>query len=302
MSKKKLGIALGAGGARGWSHIGVLRALEDMDIRPDVVAGSSMGAIVGAAYAGGCLDALEDWVMGLTWRNALSLLDMRFSGGGLIAGAEVVAVLEEIGLTGNLEDLAKPFIAVAADVQTGRETWLQKGSAAQAAQASAALPGVVSPKRINGQLLMDGGVVNPVPVSVVRALGADVVIAVNPNGAMSDPFWEPKEGRFSFAELSKYLPDLPDKFPLGLRKLWDSNGEDKAEPAPSYIELVRATIEIMTDQIRKSRLAEDAPEVLLSMRLPDITVLEFHRGAEAIEEGRRETLSQEAAIRACLES
>ena len=300
MAQKTLGIALGSGGARGWCHIGVLRALQEMDIHPDVIAGSSMGSIVGAAYAGGCLDELERWVLALTWRHALSMVDMRFSGGGLIGGAEVVAMLEEIGLTGNLEDLTKPFIAVAADVQSGKETWLQQGNAALAVQASAAIPGVFSPKRFNGQLLIDGGVVNPVPVSAARALGADVVIAVNPNGAMSGTFWQPKEGRFTVSELSKYLPDLPESFPESLRKLWEGNGAPKAEPVPSYIELIGATIDIMSDQIRRSRLAGDAPQVMLSMQLPEITILEFHRAAEAIEEGRRVTLAQESWIRACL--
>lgn len=279
----------------------MLRALEEMDLKPDVVAGASMGAIVGAAYAGGCLDALESWVRGLTWRQVLSMVDVRLTGGGLVGGAEIVTMLHDIGLTGDLEDFQTPFIAVAAEVQTGRESWLQKGNAALAARASAALPGVFSPTRFDGRLLMDGGVVNPVPVSAVRALGAEVVIAVNPNGANSGTFWQPAEERFSLPSLSDYLPELPEKFPSTLRKLWEGNGASKAEPTPSYIELINATIEIMTDQIRRSRLAGDAPQVLLSVRLPDITVLEFHRAAEAIEEGRRITLAQETWIRSCIE-
>ena len=161
----KLGLALGTGGARGWCHIGVLRALDEMGVRPDVVAGSSMGALVGAAYAGGALDALEDWARALTPRRVWSLIDMRLTGGGLVGGTSIAKMLEEIGLDCRIEDLSLPFIAVAADLSSGQEVWLQEGPLASATRASVAIPGILSPVCIDGRWLIDGGVVNPVPIT-----------------------------------------------------------------------------------------------------------------------------------------
>lgn len=317
MSKPKLGLALGSGGARGWCHIGVLRALQEMGITPDVIAGSSMGALVGAAYAGGCLDALEDWARTQTRRSILGLMDVRLTGGGILGATGVVAMLNTVGLTGSLQDLPIPFTAVAADVQTGHEIWLRQGPAALAVRASVAMPGLISPQRIDGRWLMDGGVVNPVPVSAARALGADVVIAVNPNAAMSGAFWTPIEaesGLPGLSGLSDLVPALPKSIPDALRNLWSggengdrgangngaANGSAADPTAPAYVALVNAAIDIMSDQIRRSRLAGDAPHVLLAARLGDISVLEFHRAAEAIEEGRRITLAQEDWIRTCI--
>lgn len=315
MSKPKLGLALGSGGARGWCHIGVLRALHEMGITPDVIAGSSMGALVGAAYAGGCLDALEVWARAQTRRSILGLMDVRLTGGGILGATGVVAMLNAVGLTGSLQDLPIPFTAVAADVRTGHEIWLRHGPAAQAVRASVAMPGLISPQRIDGRWLMDGGVVNPVPVSAARALGADVVIAVNPNAAISGAFWTPVEytpgltaGLPGLSNLSDLVPALPKSIPDALRNLWSGGeGEDKVKDttpsgpaAPAYVALINAAIDIMSDQIRRSRLAGDAPHVLLAARLGDISVLEFHRAAEAIEEGRRITLAQEDWIRTCI--
>src|SRR6056297_4008211 len=127
----KLGLALGSGGARGWCHIGALLELDEMDLRPDVVAGCSMGALVGAAYTGGCLDALDEWARGLTRQSVMRLLDIRLSGGGLVQGAAITQVLGEIGVPERIEDLERPFLAVATDMESGREVWLQEGSVAE---------------------------------------------------------------------------------------------------------------------------------------------------------------------------
>lgn len=181
MSKPKIGIALGSGGARGWSHIGVLRALEDEGIVPDVVAGCSMGALVGAAYCAGELDFIEEWAVSVSWRTIMSFLDVNLSGGGLIEGAHVERFIKTISEDLQFDDLKKPFVVIATDLQSGREVWLQQGSVLDAVRGSIAIPGVFGPKKLNGKLLLDGGMTNPVPVSACRAMGADIIIAVDPN-------------------------------------------------------------------------------------------------------------------------
>ena len=285
MAKPVIGLALGSGGARGWCHIGVLRELHAMGIEPQLIAGSSMGALVGAAYAAGKLDALEDWARGLTIRTMLPMIDIGIAGAGLVGGAGILTMLRGIGLPESIEDLARPFIAVATDLRHGREIWLRKGPLIPAVRASVSIPGLLKPEYLDGRWLIDGGVVNPVPVSAARALGADSVIAVNPNAAFSAGFYEPATPR----------PDFTSMLPEGLRALWGGT-TDEPEPAapaaPSYVALINATIDIMSDQIRRARLAGDPPQALLSVRLPDITVMEFHRADECIEEGRRVVRAQ----------
>lgn len=278
MAKPVIGLALGSGGARGWCHIGVLRELEAMGIKAEVVAGSSMGALVGAAYAAGRLDALEDWARGLTMRSMLPLIDIGIPGAGLVGGQGILTMLRGLGLPETIEELARPFVAIATDLRHGREIWLRQGPLIPAVRASVSIPGVLKPELLDGRWLIDGGVVNPVPVSAARALGAESVIAVNPNAAVSAGFYDEPEPK----------PDLAALLPEGLRALLGS--EEPGEPAPaspSYMALVNATIDIMSDQIRRSRLAGDPPQVLLGARLPGVTVIEFHRAAECIEEGHR---------------
>lgn len=280
-----LGVALGSGGARGWCHIGVLRALQDQGITPDVVAGCSMGALVGAAWAGDRLEALEDWARGLTETRFLSYVDLRFEKGGLVRGQAFRDVLAEIGLPETIEELRRPFIAVATDMATGREIWLQKGNLAEVVRASVSIPGVLSPYRLNGKWLLDGGLVNPVPTSAARALGADITIAVDPNGKNGD-HWQPQQTGI-WAQLQN--PSLTEQLPQMLRDLIPS----APDPSPNYLDVVSISIDIMTDFIRKSRYAADSPHVLLEADLMhSVTVLELYRAAEAIAEGERLVAAQ----------
>ena len=189
MAGPLIGLALGSGGARGWCHIGVLRGLEELGVRPDVVSGCSMGAVVGAAHASGRLDALEEWALGLTLGRFLKLISVDLAGGGLVDGQVIEDVLAEIGIAGNIEDLPRPFRAVASDMRTGREVWLREGPVGRLVRASAAIPGVFAPVRHDGRWLMDGGMTNPVPVSLARAMGAEIVIAVNPDAHLSGAVW-----------------------------------------------------------------------------------------------------------------
>lgn len=272
-----LGLALGAGGARGWCHIGVLRALEDMGVEPQVVAGCSMGAVVGAAWAGGKLDALEDWARSLTQGKFLKFLDFRLDRGGVIEGKAVTRLIEELELPENIEDLPRPFLAVATDMSTGREIWLRKGNLARAVRASASIPGVFSPTELDGHWLLDGGLINPVPASATRALGATCTIAVHPD-ARHGKMWEPKPVSGLWDKLGAQLPGTIG----GLLP------HTKKEAVPGYTEVVAISIEIMMEFMRKAREASDPPDVLLQADLLNaMGLLELYRADVAIAEGRR---------------
>src|SRR5262245_15932131 len=179
MDKDKIGLALGGGAARGWAHIGVLRALDEFGLKVGIIAGTSIGAVVGGCYAAGKLDELESFVRVLTPRSVLRYLDLDLRGGGLMSGARLRRTLDTELDSVQIEDLTTTFVAVATEFGSGREVWLNKGPLVNAIRASYALPGVFRPIQINGRWLMDGAFVNPVPVAVCRAYGADLVIAVN---------------------------------------------------------------------------------------------------------------------------
>jgi NTE family protein len=181
VTKPKIGIALGSGGARGWCHIGALRELAEEGIEPTIVAGCSMGALVGATYVAGALNALEEFARSLDWRKIAGYLDVQPVSGGLIEGRRIVDLLRAMKQDAPIESYTKAFTAVASDLGTGREIWLQNGSMVDAVRASIAIPGIISPLKLNGRWLLDGGMTNPVPVSACRAMGADIIIAVNPN-------------------------------------------------------------------------------------------------------------------------
>lgn len=178
--KTRIGLALGGGSARGWAHIGVIRALQDAGIEPDIVCGTSIGALVGAAYVGGELDPLEAWVRSLRLQTVVGFLDFSLTG-GLIKGEKLIGFFRNHFVDRDIRELARPFGAVATDLQRGREVWLREGPVTDAVRASIALPGLFTPVQLDGRWLVDGGLVNPVPVSLCRAMGADLVIAVDLN-------------------------------------------------------------------------------------------------------------------------
>lgn len=271
----RIGLVLGSGSARGWAHIGVLRALIEAGIVPDVVCGCSIGALVGAAYANGDLDRLESWVRQLTWQHVLGLMDFSFNGGGLLKGDRLMAFFESHFSDRDITAAPVPFACVATELATGREVWLREGSLAAAVRASCALPGLFTPVLREDRLLVDGGLVDPVPVTLCRALGADVVIAVDVGADVLNS---------AYALRSPAVG--PEQSPSWGRRLLAAMGLGRESEVPPLTNVLATSLHIMQTRISRSRLAGEPAEVLLRPRLGNVALMEFHRAAEAIAEGR----------------
>ncbi|OQW64804.1 MAG: hypothetical protein BVN29_11340 [Nitrospira sp. ST-bin5] len=293
MTRPRIGLALGSGSARGWAHIGVLDALTDAGIEPDIICGSSIGSLVGGAYVAGQFTALREWAEAATWRDVVGLLDVRLTGGGLISGELIVGFLHRLGMTGLIEDYPKPYAAIATNLVTGREVWLQRGPIHDAVRASISIPGILSPVRVNDELLADGGLSNPVPVSVCRALGAEVTIAVNLNGdLLGRRFKAQPDSQAPIAsphDPHEFVSRLLNQLPAGLREEASKIAPrllQKGSSTPGYFNVLANSINIMEDYITRARLAGDPPHVLLVPRLGHIGLMEYNRAKESIAEGR----------------
>ena len=288
MARPRIGIALGSGSARGWSHIGVIEALHKAGIEPDVVGGSSMGSFVGAAYVTNQLARLKDFAEALTWRDIVGLIDVSLAGGGVIGGQRIVALLQKLDITGKIENCHKRFAAIATDLEAGREVWLREGPIEAAVRASIALPGIFSPARNGDRWLVDGGLVNPVPVSVCRALGADIVIAVNLNSEIVEPLEVRSAKRAIYGIPPEFMRQLLDQIPSGIRRQISAIAPDLLQQtprSPGYFDVLANSINIMQDYITRSRLAGEPPHIMVTPRLSHIGLMEFHRASEAIAEG-----------------
>lgn len=292
-TRRRLGLVLGAGAARGWAHIGVLQVLGELGIRPHIVCGTSSGSLVAASYATGRLDALHERVRSMTLTDVMRRLDINLSGGGLLAGRGMLALFREAIEDVAIESVSPTFGAVATDLESGREMWLTSGSIIDSVRASVSLPGLVVPFSIRGRWLVDGALVNPVPVSLCRALGADIIIGVTLNGGLFTP-----AGRMPIpnkidaegeAGHSRWL-----RWPtLGFPASWNPwSGPAPAlpqpsEPArPSYLEVMSKSFFTMQDFVSRVRLAADPVDVLIAPRVGDIGLLDFHRGTDGIRAGR----------------
>ncbi len=278
--KLRLGIALGSGSARGWAHIGVLRALEQAGILPDVVSGTSIGALVGAAYASNALERLEEWVARIDWWEIIRYIDVRLGG---VEGERLMRAFRERVEDAPIETLPKPFGAVATDLQTGREVWFQEGSLLEAVRASIALPGLFSPVRHQGRWLVDGGLVDPLPISLCRALGADRVIAINLNGDIVGKHFSGRPSRL--AAPSPLLARLS----AGLQAMLGNNSrateEAEEDEPPGLFDVMAGSINIMQDRITRARMAGDPPDVVLTPRLAHLGLMDFDQADEAIAAG-----------------
>lgn len=278
----KIALALGGGAARGWSHIGVLRALDEDGIEIGMIAGTSIGALVGGCYLAGKLDELEDFARSLTMRRMVGFLDFVIGGGGLLGGMRLSKRMREHLSDIQIEDLDRPFTAVATEISTGHEVWIHSGSLSTAIHASYALPGIFQPVDCNGRTLVDGALVNPVPVSVCRAHEAPLVIAVNLHYDLY--------GRSAVVKHS------------ASKKPHDPTAQSVPDPNDRTTRLGVANVmveafNIIQDRISRARLAGDPPDLLLMPRLSDIGLSEFHRASEAIDRGYEETKSKLSEIR-----
>jgi NTE family protein len=305
--KPRIGIALGAGAARGWSHIGVLLELAEHGIHPDVVAGTSIGAVVGGCYVADGLEEVEKFARGLTKQTVLGLMDLSFSGVGMLAGARLRKRLEQTIAGRTFADLPKVFGVVATEVGTGHEIWLTRGDVGESIRASYALPGIFEPVQINGRWLFDGALVNPVPVTVCRALGADIVIAVNLIGdlvyqgtVISDPLSiEPTLEILNVADHDN-VKSLTARFLGGmsgnLRRLFGK----REDGAPGIASAMMDAFNIAQGRISRSRLAGDPPDVMINARLAKIGLFDFHRADELIAIGRAATRRMIPEINDCI--
>ena len=303
MTTPRIGLALGSGSARGLSHIGVIRALEEMGIRPDIIAGCSVGAMVGGAHAAGHLAELETWLRGLDRMDVLGFFDLSLTSGGVILGERLTRVFRDFIGDLTLEALSLPFAAVATDLTTGREIWLDKGSLIDAVRASMGLPGLFAPVEKDGLWLVDGGLVNPVPVSICRAKGADIVIAVNLNGRLVAKHLPPHQ-----PQPLRQLPPVPTSEETGLAERFKASlktGFDAVlsrmwrveSDTPGLFDVMASSINIMQDRITRSRMAGDPPDLSLMPRVDHLGLLEVHRAAEAIDAGWACVRRDEEALR-----
>jgi NTE family protein len=286
-SRPSIGIALGGGAARGFAHIGVLQTLLANGIKPDIVTGTSMGAVIGGCYAAGQIDAITDWALSLTRRRVLGYLDVSLSGASMINGGRLARRLEStVGRT-KIESLDTRFAAIATEIDTGHEVWLTRGRLLEALRASYALPGVFAPVRVGGRWLLDGALVNPVPVSAARSLDARLVIgvatnadlfgrgttihshgfdedeAVSTDGEGAERTWRGKFGAQKFLR----------------RKFFGSEGR------PGLPTVMIEAYNVMQDRITRARLAGDPADIMISPRLGHIGMFDFHRAEEAIKLG-----------------
>jgi NTE family protein len=289
-----IGLALGGGAARGFAHIGIVNTLIAHGIVPDIVVGTSMGGVVGGAYAAGRLDRLEAWARNLQPRNVLSYLDIRLNGSGLIGGTKLAAEIETTLGEYRIEDLPVKFATVATEVRTGHEIWLTHGSMVDAMRASYALPGIFSPVLIGDRWLVDGALVNPVPVSAARALGAEIVIAAN---LSSDVFTHSttifSHGSTADPSVSVAVETVPEPPPKrGLGKFFSAERTMKREffggdGRPGISTVMVDAFNIMQDRITRARLAGDPPDLLITPRVGQIGFFDFHRADDLIAHGAR---------------
>jgi NTE family protein len=281
----KVGLALGSGSSRGWAHIGVINALIAQGISPDIVCGTSIGSLVGASYVANNLDKLEIWVRSLSKFETARFFEINRSLNGFVNTERLHHFLNKFVASDTLliENLSKQYASVATDLGTGREVWLSKGAVTEAVWASISLPGLFPAIRSSDKWLVDGGLVNPVPVSVCRALGADVVIAVNLNGDIVGKHFQSPQ---TIIERDKGVVGKIADFVSEYTVSAFPSSKAKEQP-PSLLDAIAGSVNITQDRITRSRMAGDPPDIILSPKLAHVGLLEFYRAEEAISEGRK---------------
>lgn len=298
---RKFGLVLGSGAARGWAHIGVLRALEERGLRPDVIAGCSVGALVGGAYILGALEDFEAWARELKPLSALQSFGFTVARGGLVNAAPAFKAFA--GYDRRIEDLPIRFGAVAVDLGVGEEVWITQGSVVEAARASSAIPVIFHAVRRQGRWLIDGAVANPAPVNLARALGADVVVSVDLNavprvldrfnapppvvGPVASEGPAPSPEAPSFQSVTKLIEDT--------RRLIDRQIEEaraRSRSSPHLFETAYAAADIFQMHLARAHAAVEPPDICLEPDMRDALPTAFDRADEFIAEGRRACLAR----------
>jgi NTE family protein len=283
--KPRIGLALGAGSARGWAHIGAIRALEERGVKPDIICGTSIGALVGAFHASGQLDKLEQWVGGLAWTTVVRLMDLTWRG-GLIRGTRLFDLFRRTFEDRDISQLPVTYGAVATELASGRELWLRDGKLLDAVRASSAMPGLFTPVIRDDMVVVDGGLVNPVPVSVCRALGADLVIAVDLSWGKLGAYRDRGRGERERDVAPREVPGWVGKLTSGWMKKQSAEKAVAQATLPSIFDVFTTALDIVEMKVARSRLAGDPADVLITPLLPDFATMDFHRAREAIPEGR----------------
>jgi NTE family protein len=286
-TRPRIGLALGSGVARGWAHLGVIRALSRAGIEPDVIVGTSIGAVVGGVHLAGKSEALEAWARSLTRLRMISYMDFRVRNGGMIGGRHLVEALRQNIGDIKIEELGIPFVAVATDLVTGHEVWLREGDLVDAMRTSFSLPGVFEPMQHHDRWLVDGALVNPVPVSVCHALGAQMTIAVNLN---ADILGKERRTGAAIPTVAGFdlLAEQNEQEEVGMRSTIGTLAKRifRREPThPSMFGVMISSLGIVQDRISRSRLAGEPPDVHITPRLGTFGLFEFERAADIIAEG-----------------
>lgn len=309
----RVALALGSGGARGYAHIGVIDELAARGHEVIAIAGTSMGAVVGGLLAAGQLEEFTSWVTGLTQRDVLRLLDPSLRAPGVIRADRVMSRVEEILGPTRIEELPMPFTAVATDLTARREVWFQRGPAVKAIRASIAIPSAITPVVINGRLLVDGGIVNPVPMEPLLGSPADIIVAVNLSG-------HSRHGEVPLLRSSDDMDsDWVNRFKDAAAGLWDSDvirfvtdrvnaltGRQEASPPatsavpgpdelvfedlPHWLkttDVISLSLDAAGSLITRMRMAANPPDVLVEVPLDSAKLWDFHRAQELIDLGRR---------------
>ncbi len=310
--RREISLVLGSGGARGLAHIGVIRTLERHGWKINAIAGSSMGALIGGFYAAGKLDAYADWVLNLTEFNVMRYLDLNWGGAGLLKGQAIMDTLREFVGEHRIEDLPIPLTIVATDPRTRREVWLSRGDLFDAIRASIAVPMVFTPHRVNGRALLDGGILNPVPIAPIMHNRGDLIVAVSLSGAPREhpapvPPLQPPPGEASGyrQRIDQFLEELQEHLRLdelqqrlGLEELQERLGLDalqqrlarperwrKAPEELSMLDAVLLSLDAMQAAIARNMLAAYPPDLLIEIPINTCAVHEFYRAAEVIPAG-----------------
>lgn len=291
--RPKIGLALGSGIVRGWAHIGIIRALVKHGFAPDIIAGTSVGALAGAAYATNNLDALEDWARDLTRMKLMRYMDLHVKTGGLLGGRRLYKLMREHFGDAQIEEMKLKFVAVASDMVTGHEVWIRNGDLVQAMRASFALPGIFPPMRYGNRLLVDGALVNPVPVSACQALGANIIIAVNLNGDVIGKARKPGKLYPTVSGFDPMSNEEEKGILSGEKKKIAQRLFQRQPESPSVFGVLLSAMNIMQDRLARSRLAGEPPDVLIVPRIGHIGLMEFEKVDELIASG-------EAAVEAIL--